>query len=260
MTAVNHDHLAKMLFLKNPPLVEVIAEIRWKLQEDNLGQLNDSGFMDAVGIINSKLKPILPFRTRRFPENMRVPGFPVFQYRKTENSANGGQVVQHGEGIITINDSNKNYQWPEFELLISKVLEVLEEAYKVSEINLEIDDLRLSYIDTVNIKHSEPKSFIADNLNTNISFGFKEPGKLTEISVGSTFKLNDDTTVIYKVEATPDGNALEGRVLNWHNIVVFRPKGHILHQEVIVNFQKMHNITHQLFKDICTESFYNTFK
>jgi len=179
--------------LKNKPLVEVIFEIRWDLQEPAPGMKIDPHYKILIGRLYDRLKDEYPFHeqlpTATIPDE--IAGY-VVQHRFRKNK-DMWPLIQVGPGIITLNDT-EGYVWEDFEKRIRHMLDVLFEAYPDSNNNLRVNWLLLRYIDAVDFDYNKGNIFyfLKKNLKINITIYeklFEETG-VSSLPLGFDLKFS----------------------------------------------------------------------
>lgn len=129
--------------LPNAPLVEVIFELTWPIDNEK----EQEKFQFLLGDIYSKLKDEYPNRQRlvQLP-NVVVPveilaNKPVYRFTK-----NGSYpLYQIGPGLLSVNTVDSHYFWEEFKNEIVKIINVLGNSYDFEENALL--NVGLKYID-----------------------------------------------------------------------------------------------------------------
>jgi uncharacterized protein (TIGR04255 family) len=133
--------------LSNPPLIEAIFEIKWRLQEAAPGLKRDPHYSLLIGRIFDRLNDQYPFHeplpSASIPSEM-VAGVVQHRFRKGKDE---WPVVQVGPGVFTVNDTEK-YTWDDFGKRVIEGVNTLCEVYPDAE-NLTIDSLMLRYINGV---------------------------------------------------------------------------------------------------------------
>lgn len=159
--------------LSHAPLVEAIFEVHWKLKPDPdptvggtdpyakvlLGRLYDRLQTDY------KVYEALP--AAGVPDQM-VNFAPQHQFRVAEKQ---WPLVQLGPGILTLNDTHE-YDWPDFRRRSTQAIAWLYEAYPDAEHRLEINDVRLRYIDAIPLssENSDFLDFMARKMGVEFRF------------------------------------------------------------------------------------------
>jgi uncharacterized protein (TIGR04255 family) len=133
------------VILRNPPILEAIFELRWRLKP--LGPMKlDPNYKIAVGRlydrINAQYPVYEPLSTADMPQE--ISGY-VIQHRFRETK-DGWPLIQFGPGIATLNDTKKYGSWEEFKARIPGLVDALFGAYGG---DLHINALTLRYIDSV---------------------------------------------------------------------------------------------------------------
>jgi uncharacterized protein (TIGR04255 family) len=191
----------------NPPLVEVILEIKWNLQE-------------VVGILGVSIDPFFGYFSKKFssfavenkfgyvepliPEGAPVEFFagkPAVRFRKGENQ---WPLFQIGQGLLTVNDIPPYKGWDKFyEDSVKLAIEGLYDSYPNPQDFLKIETLSLRYINAFDdvFGYETFKSFVEDNLG--INFSLREGlvlGKNLRFNTQTVFDLEEqNTTGLIKV-------------------------------------------------------------
>ncbi len=154
---------------QNKPLVEVIFELRWELQELAPGMKIDPHYKILIGRIYDKVKDEYPFHeqlpTATMPDE--IAGYIVqHRFRKGRDK---WPLIQIGPGIITLNDTEGD-AWEDFKQRLNRVVDVLFDAYPEAEKNLKINWALLRYIDAVDFDYEKNDifSFLSKNLKIRI--------------------------------------------------------------------------------------------
>ncbi len=157
-------HISK---LPNSPLQEVIFELILNQEVDLNGNSTEESFDMAQGVFDKSVLSEFNHRvTIPFPPSIRI--FPRIKHQYWTNQ---GQwpVVQIGPGILTVNDTDVNYEWAKFYPLIIQNINRLIESYSKE---LDISKVALRYIDAVELggANSEQKpDFINNNFKLNLN-------------------------------------------------------------------------------------------
>ncbi len=155
--------------LKNKPLVEVIFEVRWQLQELKEGGKIDPHYKLLVGRLYDRCNKEYPYHeqlpTALMPDEM-LENVIQHRFRKGETT---WPLIQIGPGIFAVNDTN-NYVWNDFEKRTLKGVSTLFEIYPDSK-NLIISDLMLRYINAVkfDFENDDIFQFLRDKMQLEIS-------------------------------------------------------------------------------------------
>jgi len=151
---------------QNAPLLEVIAEIRWKLQ--SLQAIPDAAidpyFEDFEIEFHRQIQAEgYTYREEIIPEDIPrefTGGQPMYRYRK---AANSWPLFQVGQGIFTVNmvPEPEYSGWSQFYPIVEKEIKVLFETYPLAQKYLKIDHTELRYINGFTSKHGYTKTTYA---------------------------------------------------------------------------------------------------
>lgn len=242
--------------LPNAPLQEVIFEARWGLQSDSSGkQMIDPEFSFALGKFQDLIKKDFPFRANKFPNE-----FPpqILTYQTMYQFWTGKQkwpVVQIGPGIISINDTDQNYVWRDYYILVQSVLDKLLEAYDSSPDFIEAS---LRYIDTVRVKDygfDNWEDFVKQNINFRFENNFNTRGPLKNFQFNQSFEVNELGKL--NVNLSSGANNKNETLFIWQNGVSLKRRQ--TKSEMLQWLEKAHSCTSDVFKELCKEKFYGSF-
>lgn len=243
--------------LPRAPLQEVIFEVKWELQLDDITKaFRDPEFQFAQGKFQNAVAAKFPVYKNKVPEDIPTQFLghkTVHQFWKKENT---WPVLQLGPGILTVNDTETNYEWEKTYLpLIKETLGLLNDSYHTS---LNFISYSLKYIDVVHRKDYPLdgwEGFINQNFNFQFSNSFKVPGELNGFRFDQSF-------------TTPDAGSLEIKLSNGKNqkkedIFVWQTavsENKTTDQEGLLKWlENAHLHTSNTFKEICKEEFYGSF-
>lgn len=246
--------------LPKAPLQEVIFEVRWELDiSPETNQPFDLNFNAAVGVMKETVKKEFPEFKQKFPPGIQFPSDflnyqTMYQYWAGENK---WPVLQLGPGIFTVNETEANYQWKSHYFpLIKKGLNWLKKSYN-QELKYNFSSLR--YIDRIKINDynfSEWLSFIKDNLNFEIKTEFNTRGQLKQFRFNQVYELKDGSDLQITL-SNGKNNKLED-ILVWETAIINLT---IIDSKKLLKWiEQSHKITHELFKEICKDDLYNSFK
>ena len=171
---------------ENAPLIEVIAEIRWALQDVMApsGVRIDPHFQAfAEDFRSAAAEKGFGFVERVVPENVpleMVPYNVVFRYRKRQNQ---WPCMQIGPGVLTVNHVPPYKGWAEFEPHVASMIDMLLSTYPVPERYLHLNLLELRYIDGFQekLRMTKPGPFIREHLQLHQDF----PEAVLELCAGT---------------------------------------------------------------------------
>ncbi len=184
------EHIAK---LPNAPLQEVIFELRWKLDFDPETQnKSDKEFQFAFArfsnFASANFKHNVMLQPSSLPENA-FNHRPVYQFWTNKNEY---PVYQLGPGVFTVNETDTNYKWAYFQVLILQGIEWLKNSYSRK---LDFSFVELRYIDTIKIPgDTDLQQFMAEHLNITINNPVIESG-VTDIQLHQRFKIDKENNL-----------------------------------------------------------------
>lgn len=236
--------------LKNAPLKEVIFELHWECSTDNAGSLFDKGFDLAQGKFAEKVMPVFPVHKKLIPDGspFKIFGIPLHQYWTGELK---WPVVQHGQGMIAVNDVEEGYVWADsFKPMIINAIQNIMDSYVEP---LKFNKAKLVYVDACDIDEKSPIDFMVANLQTSITTNYPLPGSLTSFNIQQTFELADHSTMIINI-SNGINNATQKESVIWTTNI---EKQALMDFEEIVDWiETAHKATSDIFKKMLNPSFY----
>jgi len=178
--------------LQNPPLIEVIFEIRWDLQEREDGVRFDPHAKIFPGRLSSALGEEYPvyeeLPTSDIPDE--ISGYIVqHRFRRAKGS---WPLVQVGPGIVTLNDI-ESYEWQDFQRRIEGVLDALFQEYPETSL-LATNEVVLRYLDAYpfDFEKENVAEFLSAKLGVQnqISPAFFEAIGVSPLPIGVDFKYS----------------------------------------------------------------------
>jgi uncharacterized protein (TIGR04255 family) len=158
--------------LLNKPLVEVVFELRWQLEEGRqLGLMTDPGFRIFMGRFYDRVKGQYPqiedVPASQVPDDM-TPHTVRHQFWTGKRK---WPVVQIGPGIVTVNET-EGYLWNSFRPRLVDAIRKLYESYPAEIFELKPAQVTLKYIDAVAFDPTHSKTpllrFLRESLHTGI--------------------------------------------------------------------------------------------
>nr|MDO8086475.1 TIGR04255 family protein [Candidatus Sigynarchaeum springense] len=151
--------------LKNPPIIEALLEIKWKVGQNRNGFI-DEAFKFFPGLFSEKIRESYPIIESldhlKVPDEIN-PYLPRFRFRKTNE---GYPLVQIGPGILTVN-LDKDFSQEKFFKTCVEVLDVLFNLLH----DLRVIELSIHYIDAFDFTfESDPFKFLDEKLQTHFNF------------------------------------------------------------------------------------------
>ncbi len=162
-------HNFKHKLFRNPPIIEALFELRWKVREKEDPPINLIGenYKFFPGRFYDSIKSSFP-EIEVLP-NSRIPDevdeyLPRYRFRQKPNSY---PLIQVGPGVITLN-FNKNFTQERF---FNTCMEVLNELFNILP-DIILNEVILHYIDgfTFNYEKDDAFQYLEENLSTNIRF------------------------------------------------------------------------------------------
>lgn len=236
--------------LKNAPLKEVIFELHWECHIDNAGVLVDKGFDLGQGKFADKLKPDFSIHRKLIPDGspLKIFGAPLHQYWKEEFK---WPVVQHGQGMIAINDVEQGYDWSNsFKPLIIKTIQSLIDSY---EEQLKFNRVVLQYIDACDMEKMDPFDFMVQNLQTNLIANYPLPGTLRSFNIQQSFNLNDLSILNLNI-SNGINNQNQKQSAVWTTTV--EKQAAMSFEQIIDWIEFAHTTSSEMFKKMLNPSFY----
>lgn len=236
--------------LKKAPLKEVIFELHWEGTADASGMLRDNGFDLAQGKFSEKIKDEFPVHKRVVPENINIPlwGIPIHQYWKGEFT---WPVIQHGQGLISVNDIEANYIWEtSYKPTVLKAIKHLFDSY---DNKLKINQIKLQYIDAWEIDVHDPIAFIEKNIRTSVQSDYVPPGKPANFNIIRNFEMKDKSELQLTLST---GKNIQNQKSSVILIITVEMRGNMLNDEVINWLEKAHFTASETFVNILNPDFY----
>ncbi len=153
--------------LKNAPLLEVVAELQWKLPNANGAIEFDAGWFDLARQLKPVLLSVLPLEEPVIPVGVSVPldavgRTPLVRYR---TGSGGWPLVQLGQGMLTVNATPPYDGWERVKGILAAVL---GGACEVSEAfrGIELQIARLYYRNALTSRHGikGSRQFLAEQV------------------------------------------------------------------------------------------------
>jgi len=241
--------------LKHAPLKEAIFELFWKLPLDATNFPFDPEFDMALGKFQEQVKDRYPVNKRLFPPgaNFRIYPRPGYQFWKGELE---WPVVQIGPGVLTVNETEKNYVWdPNFRTSIVHALEAVGKSYST---DLEFNKARLTYIDAVDYDPAaiSPAEFVARYLRTQIYTEYDPPGTPNNINIIQSFTISHDTSFNVSIQSGLN-NATGSQAIVWTTVV--ETARTIKNDELLPWLDAAHKQASDFFVKMLNTEFYASF-
>lgn len=243
--------------LPKAPLQEVILEVKWDLSIDPLSKmLTDPGFQLALGKFHYAVAKDFSVAKQKIPSAVPISTLshqPVYQFWKAKNT---WPVIQLGPGIITINDTEKNYEWDRtFFPMVKQNITRLCEAY---EGNLNFSQYLLRYIDVIRIKDydfSDWKSFVEKHINFKFENLFNTHGELKHFTFDQSFGLTEGGLLRIIFSSGQNKKKEDVFILQ----IAASENTSVSKEALLVKINNAHKHTSEVFKDICKKTLYDSF-
>lgn len=241
--------------LINSPLQEVIFELFLEEQLDSNGLPTDEQYQFAQGLFYSKIKHQFPVNFSKIQDpSIRIYPSISHQFWKSKNT---WPVVQFGPGMMTVNDTEVNYEWSQFLPLIKECIKYLSDSYDSS---IKINRLSLKYIDAIEFKTndvSQQLDFINKNFNLNLTNNFEIlDSKLVNVNLQQTFNIENLGNLNFLISSGFSKNNLPSII--WQSQLNVDWSGKITEiEQWIVD---AHLVLSSMFKQTITKEFYDSFK
>lgn len=247
--------------LPNAPLKEVVFEARWDPMSTEKGEELDGGFELAQGRFAERLEPDFepPLRVvqQQFPSTL-LTGHIVHQFWSPGRSF---PLVQFGPCILTVNQDGPGYEWEEgYKQLIRKTLKRLYDSYKGE---LRLSEVRLFYVDAIDLPDAENIPGHLEKLKVSLSFNERNTDDLFRVGAEFGYRLEQDSTLHISVR-NGTNNKTGAPALIWHTSV-HRAECRTWHDHEQVVDAVMewcdyaHSITSNLFKNMTEGELYDSF-
>jgi uncharacterized protein (TIGR04255 family) len=238
--------------LKNAPLKEVIFELHWNSVIDNSGVQSDRGFDLAQGKFAHKINHDFPIHRKLIPDNIpiRIFGAPLHQYWKAESK---WPVVQHGQGMLAVNDVELNYEWEKsFKPLVLHIIAELVSSYDELPI---FNRLKLQYINAWDVENSNSSNFISENLLTEVKTGYKVSGSPKHFNIFNSYQLPDSSEMQIVISNGINNLNQENSVI-WTSTIEKVAKFNV--EEIESLLENAHSELSKMFKTMLNPDFYDS--
>jgi uncharacterized protein (TIGR04255 family) len=156
--------------LENPPLKEVVFEVKWDINKVPSGVRKDSSVI--AGVLLNKFQDNYPFyeplevSAAPIPEEM-LSGIAMHRFRVGKDS---WPLLQVGVGVFTVNDTNDGapYNWIDFKNRCVNGLSTLLDSYPVASA---ITSISIRYINSLDFNYETNNvfSFLSEKMKIGVS-------------------------------------------------------------------------------------------
>lgn len=168
--------------LPNKPLVEVLLELKWKLESDPTGGQQDPVYPLFLGRFHERMKESCPYMealpAAHVPDEI-TPHVVKYRFRAARD---GWPLVQAGPGIATLNFTD-SYDWDKFVAAAVPFFNRLLEAYAVEDAGPRpsFQSALLRYINAI---ECDPQDDVLKLLESKFHTRFALPPKVASASFG----------------------------------------------------------------------------
>lgn len=242
--------------LPNAPLQEVIFEVRWELEQQEGAPLPlDPRFELGLGAFRRLVKEDLPEVTRKYPEQIPVQLLPHAASWQFRPKPAGWPLVQLGHGVLTVNDTDRAYDWDTvFFPLVKRALDWLGQAYEGSPV---FSMAELRYIDSVRLADHgfrDWSSFVSENLNISVHNGFRPNAKVLDTGLHQVYEMDTGGQVLVAVNS---GKRENEDAMIWQTAI--HQPGPFGNNDLLTWADDAHRLSKELFKEICKPHFHERF-
>lgn len=246
--------------LPNAPLQEAIFEIRWELDIDPAGnQQLDMGYALAQGKLQEIVRQQFPIYKRKLPHGLPDQLLHYQTVNQYWSADENWPVLQLGPGIFTVNDTEKNYDWPNTYLPL--IRNALSWIYKAYDEKLRINVASLRYIDSVKLKdynfEGRWQDFIHEHFNFSFVNSFNPRGDIKRIQFDQYFEL-EDKSALHIAMSSGKYRKTDQDALIWQTAVI---KAEKFEKDSLLSWvEKGHIVTSDLFREMTKPDFYASFQ
>lgn len=245
-------HISK---LPNSPLQEVVFELFLNEEVDANGNPTTLKYDLSKGVFAREIKSSFPVLVNKPQPGKNIRVFPNIEYQFWKEEKKW-PVVQLGNGLLTVNDTDENYTWEKFFGYIQDSIEMLEESLGET---LKINKVSLRFIDAIeldNISFNDKINFINKNFKFDLRNDFEIPGAVqTGFNISQSFQI-EDKSVINFVLSNGTSNRKKPAIV-WQTQIYNNSIQN--KQNVFEWVYSAHSIVSDLFKNIITDEFYGSF-
>lgn len=158
--------------LSEPPIVEAILEVKWKLQPESTGGMLDEQYGLLPGKLHDRISGEYPFHEQlpaaSVPDSIS-PYIPKHRFRTAKDE---WPLVQIGPGLLTVNDTKKYTTYDHFR---PRAVAAVNHLYEVCNGKLDVTSVLLRYIDAVEFDHRTQNvlDFLRDKMQVSVDMPTK---------------------------------------------------------------------------------------
>lgn len=246
--------------LPNPPLKEVMVEVRWELEPSPINIPMDRGFELGVGAFWSSIRDEFTHHTRKAVGRSMEPYAIVHQFKRKEDNS---LVIQLGHGIFTLSHTHVNYSWEHsFMPLFRKLFGLIPDAYRRP---LNFNRCLLRYTDAISILPVNGVSpdmiqHLNGLMHVQMQNTIGEPYIPSNFTVDNQFKLDDMNIVLSISTGTQElENGESEPALIWRTTCMTKP-GLLTLSQIESWLTSAHDRQTDLFTKLCKPELANVFR
>lgn len=238
--------------LKKAPLKEVIFELFWELSTIPPNVIpTDSQYELALGSFAEKIKAKgFPVRKRTLPEGLKIYPKPEYQFWKGELT---WPVIQLGPGMLTVNDTDKNYSWEKnFKANIDLAIVTLIDSYEALP---KFNRIKLQYINAVEYA-GDAEDFIREKMLTDVVRKNNIAGKTKGLQILQLFEQEDGVVLTINIQTGLNKPNNKPAII-W--TLTVEAQRELDSQAISSWLDRAHNLTSNTFVSMLEQSFYASF-
>ena len=241
--------------LPNAPLVEVIFELRWGVQ--NKEELDKHQYLH--GDLYAKIKDRYGYRESLKPQDVPMEFYlhsPNYRFRVAKDRY---PLLQVGPGIFTINTNDTAYEWSEYKNwcidAIKKLYEVFELVKSKSNITL-----ILQYQDflTFDFENNNIYDFLKESLHTEIKQSFYNVDTNPySLDLKFNYKINYGNLEIHFQKVRKNDTEEDGILIK---TLIANTSANAKEDSIFEWLDNAHKTSSQIFKNMMEGKLYDSFK
>ena len=158
--------------------------------------------------------------------------------------------MQHGQGIIAVNEVESGYEWLSYKELIISTVAKLMESY---EETLDFINVKLQYIDALDLDQEAAKDFMSKNLQTELITKYPLPGDLKGFNIQQRFNLHDSSIMELNISSGINNKNQKESVV-WTNTIT--KQNSMTFDQLKIWIEFAHSEASIFFKQMLNPDFY----
>lgn len=232
--------------LKQAPLKEVVFEIFWK--KDSQNEIN---YDFALGRFQYEIQNRFPIIKRILPPGIKIQNQTAYQFWTKQGVF---PVIQFGDGVLTVNDTDKSYTWDNFREHVSIAMNACKKSFgKMPEVSF----ARLKYLDSVDVSPNDDiELMIQRNHLTKITPGYKLPGSFRGLSITQSRTLPDTSVLVVSINNAINSLSKKNSIV-WTSLIERSEIG--AEHELTTWLDMSHETLSNLFVEMLDPKYYEQF-